>query len=116
MEPTSADRAHAEPLHFRIRGVLPPSDQSRGEIDLLIDCMTMPPLRYSAKRVTLMPYMAALERAIVTGAVYWVDLSDIDILTFSPRMNDTILIRILKALENRQLVVLEAGNGEIQPE
>jgi hypothetical protein len=106
----------ANPLHFRVLGVEPVAQPHREEVDLVIDPLTLPVRRYRASRATMLTYIAAIEHAITSGAVYWVDLPGTKHSRALLPGDDETLARMLRALKDRQLVQLEPGNGELQPE
>ncbi len=105
---TTVNVTQEEPVHFRVAGVQPnpvtphpPSDA----IVLSIEYVNKPggghfgmsPNRYA-------PHRDALAEAINSQAVYWVDWDDSKTPNWPPRMDDSLLDRLLRAIADRQLV------------
>src|SRR4051812_18399940 len=98
-----------EPVHFRIRGVGPhpivPPLSAPGEFFLDIEYLNYPGApSWPIRPDELEPYRGAVEEAIRSRQVYWVDWSAIPLAAFQPARSATLVDRLLRAVAAGQTV------------
>lgn len=105
---TTTNITQAEPVHFRVQEVSPhPFPQlARSETVVLriVRAGKGGGINFEMSLRQFLPYRDAVEEAIRSGALYWVDWDYSKTPTFPPPMNDTTLDRLLKAIKDRQFV------------
>jgi hypothetical protein len=104
-----------EPVHFRINSFDPnpvPAPMSRPGERLLAVHVDMPHRREHINFPMLpdqfTPYLEAIEEAIRTQDLYWVDWNYENMGAFDHRPQDSTDWRVLRALADRQMVPKEA--------
>jgi hypothetical protein len=98
-----------EPVHIRVDSIdpIPPADASPSLlVRVTFEVLDPPRFRsYQLPSVWVVPYVEALQGAIASRAVYWVDLDYTKLPAYPPPgIGDSIPLRILKAVQNQQRV------------
>lgn len=111
---TTTTITQADPVRFRVREYGPnpfPQLASPGRVILSIARIDTPGINFEMLLGQFLPYRDAVDEAIRTQAVYWVDWDYSTTPTFPPRMYDSTLDRLLNAIQDRQLVPPDADQG-----
>ena len=116
MSITTLNITQEEPVHFRITGIQPnpiaPHSRSN-EIVLSVSYVNKPGgIHFGMSTEHYLPYRDILTEAIDSQAVYWVDWDYSKTPSWPPRMNDSTLDRLLRAVESRQFVALDSAIDE----
>ncbi len=113
---TTRSLSQEEPVHFRVAGVQPHpvSPHPPGhEIVLTIEYVNKPGiLNVGMRTEQYVPYRDVVQDAIKSQAVYWVDWDYSKTPNWLPRMNDSTLDRLFRAIADRQIVNTETNAEE----
>jgi hypothetical protein len=98
-----------DPVHFRVDMINPfpmPNPEPSAMVRLTFEILDRATHRTYRLPIELVaPYVEAVERAIASRAVYWVDLDYTKLPPYPPPgIADSIPMRILRAVQNQQVV------------
>jgi len=107
---TTVEITHKSPVQFRVVSVVLDADRTQpppsvDEIVLRIENVNNPKTHdLGMTRARYLPYREALNDAIKSGTVYWVDWDVSAPPAFPPRFDEPTIGRLLDAIKNGQTV------------
>jgi hypothetical protein len=98
-----------DPVHIRVQTIDPfpmPDPEPSAMVRITFEILNRATRRtYQLPIVLVAPYVEAVERALASQAVYWVDLDYTKLPSYPPPgMADSIPMRILRAVQHQQAV------------